>query len=330
MNGVYIVAKWPHWWQTPELEEVEQLVGGLEFFKRSRRRIAYGASMGGCGVLLSAGVVKCDQALAVAPQVSVSKAIVPFENRWDEDVAAIRFTRENAALHVSNDVIYNVVYDPLDALDTLQVEQLPMLDNIHLYKFPFAGHLILEFLLQAGILGATVESLLLECPDPKALRNRARENRRKSAYYYEVLGRVAARRGHKRLVVSATRKWFELAPDSRHAFSGLCKLLAAEGLEDEIVAAAGRFVANAADPAPGYRVLRDRAYRGKDIDKALIAARSSAECASATPDDKRWLAMLLNRVGRIDDARSWAEQALKEAPADPKIQQIARELALEL
>ncbi len=307
-DGIYVISKWPHWWQTPELAEVERLIRESGMVQAARHSLSYGASMGAHGVLLTAARLGFRSALMIAPQVSLSPALVPFENRWNDDLPGIRFTEPDGRVGLGDGCQYLVVFDPRDRLDQQHVAMLPARDNIRLLPMPFGGHTLPEFLRQAGVLSKLVVGMARGEVDPVALRRMVRANRRNSPHYFDMMSRALLQRGHHRRAVPPARRWLALEPDSLPAFGRLNSLLRTLKDNDALLALATEFTRARPDAIEGWRALRLAAYQAGDHGLALEAARAAMGLPKTAADDWRWLVRCLLRAGlKAEAAESFAQ-----------------------
>jgi hypothetical protein len=265
--------------------------------RRASHSLCYGASMGAHGVLLSAARLGFQSGLMIAPQVSVSPDLVPFENRWDDDIACIGFTEPDGRVGLDAKCQYTVIYDPRDELDQRHVSMLPLQGNIHLVPMPFGGHTLPEFLKETRTLSDLVVGLARGDFDAKAMRRKVRQNRRNSGHYFDMMSRTMMRRGLQRRALWPAREWVSLQPDSLAAFNRLVTLLRTEKEIEAILSVATRFTSLQPDLIEGWRTLRLAAYQLANYDLALEAAAAAIERRKVGPDDWRWLVRCMLRTG---------------------------------
>lgn len=171
------------------------------FFKQFDRVVFYGASMGGyAACAFSAAAPGCD-VVAISPQSTVDKDIVPWESRykvvWDRDFSG-KYGDAAKVSKKANRV--SILYDPYEPLDAQHAARFTGKNVQHL-RAPLLGHRLGSSLNQMGILspiilGALDGSLTSE-EYYKLLRTR-----KNSPRYQRELFKKAVDKGHKDLARS--------------------------------------------------------------------------------------------------------------------------------
>ncbi len=301
LGGIFVIAKWPHWWQTPELAVVEDIIRASGIVDRAERRLAYGASMGAHGVMLTAARLGFEQALMIAPQVSLSPPVVPFEHRWDKDVPRVRFCEPDARTGLRASCTYWVLYDPRDGNDARHVALLGDAANVRRVVVPFGGHTLPEMLQQTGMLGPLVGDVLTGGFQPELFRRTLRARRPQSGQYFDMLSKAELARGRGDRALAAARRWFALAPDHLPAFDRLAGLLRAHDI-DELLSVARLYVGRNPSQIRAWRVVRQSAYQTGDIEGARQAAEAVVALDGEGSDDWRWIVRILQRLRRSGEA----------------------------
>ena len=171
------------------------------FFKQFDLVVFYGASMGGyAACAFSAAAPGCD-VVAISPQSTVDKDIVPWESRykvvWDQDFSG-KYGDAAKVSKKANRV--SILYDPYEPLDAQHAARFTGKNVQHL-RAPLLGHRLGSSLNQMGILspiilGALDGSLTSE-EYYKLLRTR-----KNSPRYQRELFKKAVGKGHKDLARS--------------------------------------------------------------------------------------------------------------------------------
>ena len=171
------------------------------FFKQFKRVVFYGASMGGyAACAFSSAAPGCD-VVAISPQSTVDKKIVPWESRykvvWDRDFSG-KYGDAAKVSKKANRV--SILYDPYEPLDAQHAARFSGKNVQHL-RAPLLGHRLGSSLNQMGILspiilGALDGSLTSE-EYYKLLRTR-----KTSPRYQRELFNKAVDKGHKELAKS--------------------------------------------------------------------------------------------------------------------------------
>ena len=328
-SAVYILAKASHWWQTPETAKVEQIIRKYLKGKSFSHRFAYGASMGGFGVLLSAAKVGCDIALVAAPQISVDPAVVPFETRWRRDIERIKFQESDARVGIKSSCRYYILYDPVDRLDSRHVSMIADTPNVEKIAFPFAGHKILKLLKETRILHNAVSSASLGTLDVKALKKTVRAGRRQSPHYFETMYDMAAERGRAHLALTASRYWWQLQPGSTTAYNAISKGLLAEGLYDELLRVTHSHLAETNNSLVPYRNERYALNSLRRYQETFTSARAICDRPDSSADDFRWLVRGCFRQKLFDAAIAAAEEAIARFGESPSLLRLKFETLVE-
>lgn len=310
-SGVYFISKWPHWWQSPELPVVEAIVRDLPFLKNAKRRLCYGGSMGGFGVLLSASRIGCERGLVVAPQVSMDPALVPFENRWNEDLEAIQFIEPDSRTGIGANCQYYVLYDEFHKLDRQHVDMLEGYPQVEFLSVPYGGHNILEFMLKIGVLKDFVRDVTMDNLHFDQVLRSIRGVRRNYTQYYEKMYLYAFEKDKKASCGLIAKHWFQFDPASLHAFKRYTKFLA-EGREKDseddekirfeaLVETSKIYVRTGADRVFGLQQQRLGLYSLGRYAEALEVALEVCTLQDSIFNNWRWAYACMNRLRQYQD-----------------------------
>ena len=310
-SGVYFIAKWPHWWQSPDLPIAEAIARDLPFLRNAKRRLCYGGSMGGFGVLLSASRIGCERGLVVAPQVSMDPSIVPFENRWNEDVEAIHFIEPDSRIGIGSNCQYFVLYDKFHKLDNMHVSMLRGYPQIEFLSVPYGGHNILEFMLQIGVLKDFVRDVAFDDLHFDQLIRNIRVLRRGYTQYYEKMYLYAFEKGKKVTCGLVAKHWFAFDPGALHAFKRYSKYLG-EGRSDDsredektrfeaLLEASDAYLAAGTDKVFGLQNRRLALYSLGRYTEALDVALQVCALQDSIFNNWRWAYACMNRLRRYQD-----------------------------
>jgi hypothetical protein len=200
--GVQSHAK--DWFRQPT---APALLRGLEergFFRRFRRVVMLGASMGGFAALNFAPLIPEARVLAFSPQSTMNKDIAPFEARFPFAVRksnwqGMPFLDAAAAIPYIRKAV--LVYDPFVAEDRTHAARLSG-PNVQLLRAPFCTHEAIRVLIKSGALQGLIEELV--AGDTVGARFWTDFRARKSVPKWQksLLGQAVAR-GHRRLAVQA-------------------------------------------------------------------------------------------------------------------------------
>jgi pimeloyl-ACP methyl ester carboxylesterase len=184
------------------------------FFKRFKRVVFYGASMGGYGACAFAAACPGADVVAISPQSTLDKALVPFETRyktaWDRDFSG----KYGDAASVSRKAgSVTLIYDPYEPLDSAHANRFKA-ENVVKLRAPLLGHRLGSSLQQMGILSpivlAALNGTLTEADFYQKLRKRKMFGR----YQNELFNR-AIDKGHPELARRMGR-WVLTHGGNRH------------------------------------------------------------------------------------------------------------------
>jgi tetratricopeptide (TPR) repeat protein len=158
--------------------------------KKYKFVVTYGCSMGGYAALNFSSHLNAHRALAIYPQLSINRSVVPFETRWQEEAKLIDFSRDSIHIPPNPGARDIVLFDPHITLDKLQAEAIHKVRGSELVPLPFLGH---------GGMGAGVDTEMLK----KIIRLIVEENDKHIS--------SVAKRMHKTFRRTKAKYYFELA-----------------------------------------------------------------------------------------------------------------------
>lgn len=213
-----IIASRKDWYRN---DDTPALLGALQqagFFKRFRRVVFTGASMGGYAALTFARLVPGAAVLAFSPQTSLNRRIAPFERRypyghrrWDWSSPAYLDAAEGV---MPDDEVW-LAYDPFVTEDRAHARRVQGAGVRHL-ALPHMGHRAIRMVKEIGALDGLVGAIAMGAPDLGALARTMRARRGALSWKRAMLAE-AERRGHLRLALAAGRRLKALDPDDRFA-----------------------------------------------------------------------------------------------------------------
>lgn len=178
---VHIRSNQSNWFQDDEIFDVTKAVRA--HLKSAAQIVSYGASMGAYGALLTSKALETDKVIAIAPQFSIDRAMVPWETRWKNAARKIGPFKYDVNDFVSQEVEKYVVYDPLSA-DQSQIDMFQTDDTWQMVRLPLASHQVLQYLLDTKSLPLLMQDLFDGGPHVDTLLNSARAARHTSKIYW--------------------------------------------------------------------------------------------------------------------------------------------------
>lgn len=231
--GVQSHAK--DWFRQPT---APALLRGLEergFFRRFRRVVLTGASMGGFAALNFAPLIPEARVLAFSPQSTMNKAIAPFEQRFP---FAVRKSNWEGApfLDAAAAVPYIrravVAYDPFVPEDRAHSARLAG-PNVQLLAIPFTTHEAIRVVLKSGTFPLLVDTLVRRDEIGSEFWAAYRARRGVTKWQRALLA-AASNRGRHALVVRAADTMLRLGadlPDEEKVFIRRARRAAANALK---------------------------------------------------------------------------------------------------
>lgn len=181
------------WYRDPWVaDEFDRLAAG-GFFARFERVVFYGASMGGYAACAFSGAAPGADVVAISPQSTVDKSVVPWETRykvvWDAD-----FTGKygDAALVSGAARRISLIYDPYEPLDAGHAARFAA-PNVRHLRAPLLGHRLGSSLHQMGVLKPIVLGALAGTLSEAEFYRLLRARRDFPRYQRELFERAVAR-----------------------------------------------------------------------------------------------------------------------------------------
>lgn len=218
--GVQSHAK--DWFRQPT---APALIRGLEergFFRRFRRVVLTGASMGGFAALNFAPLIPGARVLAFSPQSTMNKVIAPYEARFPFAVRksnweGMPFLDAAAAVPYIRKAV--VFYDPFVPEDRAHAARLAG-PNVQLLRAPFTTHEAIRVVLKAGVFPGLINALVEGDEVTPGFWQDFRARRQVPKWQRALLAE-AARRGRHQLVIRAAEAMLRMGeglPDEDMVF----------------------------------------------------------------------------------------------------------------
>ena len=210
--GVQSHAK--DWFRQPTAPALLQGLEDRGFFRRFRRVVLTGASMGGFAALNFAPLIPEARVLAFSPQSTMNKVIAPFEERFPFAVRksnweAAPFLDAAAAMPYIRRAV--VLYDPFVPEDRAHAARLAG-PNVQLLRAPFTTHEAIRVVLKSGAFPLLIDTLLQRDEVGPEFWAAFRARRGVTKWQRAVLA-AAANRGRHALVVLAADGMLRLGAD---------------------------------------------------------------------------------------------------------------------
>lgn len=275
IDAVHVVNRLNRWYQHEEMAEVLAIVAAAT--RGYDRVFTYGSSMGGYAALRFARMLGADAAIALSPQFSVDPRVVPWESRWQPDIAQIRFDE----LPFAPAARQYVFFDPRDAADNRHAAMIAAAGPTVAVTLPNAGHPVGALLAETGALQWGLRAIIADTFDERGLRQQVRAGRRKSQHFYYTLAHsVGARR--PRLAIKLLRQAIAIQPES-HIVSAMASQMDILGREEQ----AGRLHQQAVRLAPSnayaWMAYAKHLERTGDVQGAANALRAATPGQSSSP-----------------------------------------------
>jgi hypothetical protein len=182
------------------------------FFKQFKRVVFYGASMGGYAACAFAPAAPGCDVVAISPQSTVDKSVVPWETRyktvWDRDFTG-KYGDAAKVSRAANRI--SILYDPYEPLDAQHAARFTGKNVQHL-RAPLLGHRLGSSLNQMGILTPIILGALNGTLTPEEYYGMLRA-RKDSPRYQRELFKKAVSKGHTSLAKSLGAHILEKNPN---------------------------------------------------------------------------------------------------------------------
>lgn len=225
IDAIHVINRRNRWYQHPERAAALAAVAGAA--RDYDRVITYGSSMGGYAAWRYAADCGADTAIALSPQYSGDPKVVPWETRWQADVARTRFAEPP---YVGGAQGY-VFYDPRLALDDRHAAMIAEASGAARIPVPFGGHPVGPLLVETGVLQQAIRAIVAGTFDPASVRSQIRHERRRSQHAHFVMARQCAGR-RPRTALRLLERAAEIEPES-HILSARAVLLDQLGRSQE-------------------------------------------------------------------------------------------------
>lgn len=154
-TSIFIVDKTRSWgnfdWDSLKLK--------IEPYLKNKILYSLGNSMGGFNAILSSRYFNISKVIAFAPQWSVNKSIVPFENRWEQYTDNIVVWRHLSLEGCFNNVTkYHIIFGNRGQ-DMQHSRLFPSKDNVMLHFFD-GDHYVVQALKGNGYLYSIIDNIV--------------------------------------------------------------------------------------------------------------------------------------------------------------------------
>ncbi len=231
--GVQSHAK--DWFRQPTAPALLRALEERGFFRRFRRVVLTGASMGGFAALNFAPLIPEARVLAFSPQSTMNKEIAPFEQRFPFAVRksnweGMPFLDAAAAVPYIRRAV--VVFDPMAPEDRAHAARLAG-PNVQLLRVPFCTHEAIRVVLKTGTFPLLIDALVDgEGAGPEFWQ--AFRARRGVTKWQRAVLAAAANNGRHGLVIRAADAMLRLGadlPDEEKVFIRRARRAAANALK---------------------------------------------------------------------------------------------------
>lgn len=311
ISVIVVLGRGNDWYQYADMPEaiaaITDMVAGAD------RVMTYGSSMGGYGALRFADAIGAHACLALSPQYSNNPARTPFEWRWTQEAATVRWLPEiDGRLRATIKPV--VIFDPRGD-DGRHADLIAADIAITAIPLPYTGHPVTTYLGTVNLLERAALSVLDGSFDPSAFEHEARVRMRGSSVYVSELA-LRQPPHRRRLATALARKALALLPDSELMMHILAKTLTAQGLFDEALPLHAEAVRKA-NGFLGYALPYSEALAAAgDVPAAMALAETMIAQEPGYAQLHSWIGHLFWIAGRKTEALAAARQARKLAPAN--------------
>ncbi|GLK63178.1 hypothetical protein F8A10_10010 [Paracoccus kondratievae] len=296
------------WYLGPEVDQVFAAIKEAIARVAPKRLILFGYSMGSFGAVRAANILNPDRIIIGGPIVSLD---VNIERRWLSDYRELLpYYEERISEIIPWKKCYEtvVIFDP-DYEDAKHVSIIEEFANPHRLEIPDAGHFVLTYLRDSGVLGKIMRKLFEDDIDLVSVQRMIRSARKTNRSYLLTLANRLARRPklQRRVLDYAQRSM----PDDVDINLAKAAYLAQHGDLEGARAGIARMFAEKGDRifgVPLAKTITAFASGGgspDDIADVLALFRSNRPRSRET---QLWYARFLRQIGAFDEAYAAHEQ----------------------
>ena len=202
------------WYRNAWVSEEFDRLRESGFFAGFKRVVFYGASMGGYAAAAFSAACPGAEVVAISPQSTVDKTIVPWETRystvWGRDFTG---PYGDAAQVSASAKRVTILYDPYEPLDAGHADRFTA-PNVMKLRAPLMGHRLGSSLHQMGILSPIILAALDGSLTEAQFYSRLRARKTFPRYQRELFDRAVAH-GHTKLA-RQMGKWVLAHGENRH------------------------------------------------------------------------------------------------------------------
>jgi pimeloyl-ACP methyl ester carboxylesterase len=134
---VFITDKTRSWGNALDFDVITKLIAP---YIKGRKIFTIGNSMGGFNAILAGHYFPVEACVAFAPQFSVDRRVVPWEDRWSKAIARIKSFDVGVISDFMNDTTRYYLFSGGRGLDYFHAALFPKGPNIFHYRFNRLGH----------------------------------------------------------------------------------------------------------------------------------------------------------------------------------------------
>lgn len=310
MNEYLVRRNRNHWYQTPEIERVIELI--VESAEGTRI-ITYGSSMGAFAAVNFAHALRADRFIAVSPLFDVEPGNELRERRWEADWSHTRFDHNLIKTGIGRDSKGYVFYCASTA-DERHAERIAANTAATLVPLDYGGHPVGFYLNRTYKIKRLISEIAAEEFDEPAFRREVDAATLETHYPYERQAEVLWKAGDVEGSIAQLRIAVEKTGDlARLQLKLGARLLRAGDLDaaEHALARALEIDPHAADAH--VRLSHIHAGR-KDLPAAVDEMRRAVDLRPARPEYRLRLGEWLLANGDLADAEQAMLQALELDP----------------
>lgn len=213
ISAIHVLARGNHWYQYPGMAAALAAIDAALREAGARRIVTYGSSMGAYAAVRFAKAVRATGVLAMSPQYSINRAVLPEELRWQDEAREIVW-QDGLEGPITSCVPTVIVYDPKDG-DALHTQRIAAETPVVALPVRYAGHPSTAFMVQQQLVEPMLRSLLRNTFDAEDARQTLAAALKASPTYLAGLARHQPQ--HRvRLAVRLARRALEHAKSADH------------------------------------------------------------------------------------------------------------------
>lgn len=314
LSAMHVLSRGNHWYQYPGTRAALAAIAAALEEAGAQRVVTYGSSMGAYAAVRFASAVRATGVLAMSPQYSINRAVMPEELRWQDEARDIVW-QEGLEDAIASCIPTVIVFDPRDH-DAAQVARIAAETPIIPLPVRYAGHPTAAFMVQQQLVEPMLRSLLKGRFNQEAARKTVAEILKSSPTYLAGLARHQPQHRIRTAVSLARRALANARPADHPLFRNeLGRQLSRAGAHEEAIEHLQAAVETSSRHLGYLFPYGEALIAAGRIPEACAVAREMVERAGDRSESHALLGRALAAAGDEAGARACRARAAELNPA---------------